>query len=96
MSCTKNYQQVNVKYYIQMHQIDIIILMASSAGGVLQEVEAARSFLANVHAAYPEVAQAVRTSQLAHVILAHKNQFVEHLTYTGTLATLINAPFSLK
>lgn len=48
-----------------------------------QERAAAEAFMAGVRQAYPEVAASVRTTQLAHRLLAHKARFVEELSRTG-------------
>lgn len=55
--------------------------------GVMQERAAAEAFMAGVRQAYPEVAASVRTTQLAHRLLAHKARFVEELSRTGALSS---------
>ena len=50
---------------------------------LLQERAAAEGFMAGVRQAYPEVAVSVRTTQLAHRLLARKAAFVEALGRSG-------------
>ena len=48
-----------------------------------QECDRARELLAGVQAAFPEVAQLVRTVQLSHKILFKKGAFIAELAQTG-------------
>lgn len=48
-----------------------------------QECAAAEEFMRGVRLAYPEVAAAVRTAQLAHKLLARKAAFLSDLNKTG-------------
>lgn len=48
-----------------------------------QEVEEAVEFMAAVRVAFPEVARSVRTSQVAHAVLAHKAHLVEQVAHSG-------------
>jgi hypothetical protein len=51
----------------------------------LQERASAEGFMAGVRQAYPEVAVSVRTTQLAHRLLARKAAFVDELGRSGAL-----------
>lgn len=46
-------------------------------------MEEAVEFMAAVRVAFPEVARSVRTSQVAHVVLAHKARLVEQVAHSG-------------
>ena len=59
-----------------------------------QERVAAEGFMAGVRQAYPEVAVSVRTTQLAHRLLARKAAFVGELGRSGALSrSIVFKPF---
>jgi hypothetical protein len=65
---------------VRLQQFPGLIAMSSP-----QERAAAEGFMAGVRQAYPEVAVSVRTTQLAHRLLARKAAFVDELGRSGAL-----------
>lgn len=68
-----------------MQQFLSLIVRSPIIVSSLQERAAAEGFMAGVRQAYPEVAVSVRTTQLAHRLLARKAAFVGELGRSGAL-----------
>lgn len=82
-SLSANTTKVQLGNYENAQLTNSDACISKSSPSRAQQMQEAVAFMAAVRGAFPEVARTVRTSQVAHSLLAHKAHLVEQVALSG-------------